>query len=92
MTVPPDGWSVLIPDGLHQKDVCLPLQRHYISANIVQAAHGLGPVDVAVEADFVADFDGVRVVPGVGGVWQDALVEERLDAAVFEQRDLLGVA
>ena len=52
----------------------------------------LGLVEVAGEADFVADLDAGRVVPGVGGVRQHLAPDERLDAALFEKRHLLGVA
>ena len=52
----------------------------------------MGFVEVAGEADFVADLDGVGLVPGVGGVWEDLALQEGLNATGLGQRDLLGVA
>ena len=57
-----------------------------------EGAHWLGFVEVAGEADFVADLDGVGLVPGVGGVREDFALQEGLNAAGLGQRDLLGVA
>ena len=44
------------------------------------------------EADLVACLDGGRDVPCVGGVGEDLASDEGLDAALLEERDLLGVA
>ena len=68
------------------------LQRQDVGADLLQGAHGLGLVEVAGEADLVADLDAVGLVPGVGGVGQHLAPQEGLDAALFQERDLLGVA
>ena len=52
----------------------------------------LGLVEVAGEADLVANLEAVGRIPGVRRVGQDLAAEERLDAALLGQRDLLGVA
>ena len=44
-----------------------------------EGAHWLGFVEVAGEADFVADLDGVGLVPGVGGVREDLALQEGLN-------------
>ena len=49
-------------------------------------------VEVAGEADLVADLHAVGLVPGVGGVGQSLAPQEGVDAAGLLQRDLLGIA
>ena len=49
-------------------------------------------VEVAGEADFVADLRIGLDDPGVGSVWQDFAADEGFDAAFLQQRDLLEVA
>jgi hypothetical protein len=62
-----------------------------VGADGVQGAEGLRLVEVAGEADFVADLGGVFLNPGIGRVGQDFAADESLDAAGFEEGDLLGV-
>lgn len=80
------------PDDLPQQPLGLPLQRQDVGADLLQCAERLGLVEVAGEADLVAGLDAFGVVPGVGGVGQDLAFEEGLDAALFQERDLFGVA
>lgn len=46
---------------------------------------------MAGEADLVADFGGAFLNPGIRGVRQHLAVDEGLDAAFFQEGDLLGV-
>ena len=68
------------------------LERQNVSLNFLQRTHGRGLVEIAVEADFVADLHTVGLVPGVFGVGQDFPLQKGFDAAFFGERDLLGVA
>ena len=52
----------------------------------------MGFVEVPGEADLVTGLDAIRNIPGIGGVGQNLASEEGLDAAIFGERDLLGVA
>ena len=51
----------------------------------------MGLVEIAGEADFVAGLDAGLHVPGVRGVGEHLALEEGLDAAVFQERYLLGI-
>ena len=99
------SWSVIIvtpasvagswtprSHDLAQQALGLPLQGQDVGADVVEGAEGLGLVEVAGEADFVAGLDGGRDVPCVGRVGQHLSAEEGLDAAFFQERHLLGVA
>ena len=77
---------------LRQQSFRLPLQCQYISAYVLQRAEGLWLIEVPGEADLVAYLDAGRDVPCVGRVGQDLAPQEGLDAALFKERHLLGVA
>ena len=47
---------------------------------------------MAVEVDFVTGLDTGGCVPGIFRIGQQLAPQERVDAAVLEQWDLLGVA
>ena len=79
-------------DDLGQQPLGLPLQRQNVGADLLQCAQRLRLVEVAGEADLVADLDALGVVPGIGCVGQHLAAQERLDATFFQQRHLLGVA
>ena len=79
-------------EDLGQQPLRLLLQPQNIRPNLGQRPHRLRRVEVACEADLVADLHTVRLVPDVGRVRQDLAPQERRDAAVFLQRDLLGIA
>ncbi len=79
-------------DDLCQQALGLGLQRQDVRLDLRQRPHWLGLVEVAVEADLVAGLHTLGVVPRVGGVGQDLPAQERLDAALLLERDLLRVA
>ena len=85
------SWSAS-PDDLAQQPLGFLLQRQDIGADLLQCAQRLRLVEVAREADFVASPDAGRVVPGVGCVRQHLAAQEGFDAALFEQRNLLGIS
>ena len=61
------------------------LQGVDIGLDLIQGAHGRGPVEVACEGDFIAHQRLALVDPGIRGIGQHLATEERLDAAVFQQ-------
>ena len=63
-----------------------------VAPNFLQRAQRLRLVEVPREADLVADLGGVFLDPRVGRVGQHLAADEGLDAALFQQRHLLGVA
>ena len=93
-TCPTDEFldSLLSTHDFAQEAVGFALQGQDVGADVVEGAEGLGLVEVAGEADFVAGPEGGRDVPSVGGVGEDLAAEEGFDAAVFKERHLLGVA
>jgi len=75
-----------------QQPVGFLLQRENVAANLRQRTEWFGFVEVAGEADFVADLGGVLLHPSIRRVGQDFAADEGLDAAFFEKRNLLAVA
>jgi len=68
------------------------LQREDVGADLAEGAELGRLVEVAGEADFVADLGVGLDQPGVGRVGQDFAADEGFDAAFLQQRDLLEVA
>ena len=68
------------------------LDGENVGADLFERAQRLRLVEVPREADLVADLGGVFLDPGIGRVGQHLAADEGLDAAVFQQRNLLGVA
>ena len=96
---------LLVPFGLRSSIMRLPpsddlaeqafgflLDGQDVGADLVERAQRLRLVEVAGEADLVADLGGGLVDPGVGRVGQHFAADEGFDAALFQQRHLLGVA
>ena len=75
-----------------QQPFGLLLQFQNVSAELGQRAELRRLVEVAGEADLVADLRIGLDDPGVGSVWQDFAADEGFDAAFLQQRDLLEVA
>ena len=67
------------------------LHRNYISPYLLLEMQGLRLVEVAGEADLVADLDAVRGVPSVGGVGQHLPAKECFNTALLSERYLLRV-
>ena len=67
-------------------------QREDVGADLGEGAELRRLVEVAGEADFVADLGVGLDDPGVGRVGQDFAADEGFDAAFFQQWDLLEVA
>ena len=68
------------------------LQREDIGADLAEGAELGRLVEVAGEADFVADLGVGLDQPGVGRVGQDFAADEGFDAAFLQQGNLLEVA
>jgi len=81
-----------LSDDLLEQPLGLLLHCQNIRADLVQAAKGLRLVEIAREADFVADLHALRHVPGVGCIGQDLALEKRVDSSLFQKGDLLGVS
>ena len=79
-------------EELVEKALCLLLHGEDVGADLVERAQGLWLVEVACEADLVADLGDVGLDPGIVGVGQHFAVNEGLDPARLEERNLLGVA
>src|SRR5207247_1705754 len=77
---------------LREKALCLLLQSDDVRPDLLKSPQRLRLVEKAGEADLVTGLDALRVVPGIGSVGQHLTTDERLDAARFQQRHLLGVA
>ena len=68
------------------------LQREDVGADLAEGAELGRLVEVAGEADFVADLGVGLDEPGVGRVGQDFAADEGFNPAFLQQRDLLEVA
>ena len=77
---------------LGEQALGLLLQREDVGADLGEGAELGRLVEVAGEADFVADLGVGLDDPGVGRVGQDFAADEGFDAAFLQQRDLLEVA
>ena len=75
-----------------QQPLGLLLDGEDVGADLFQRAQRLRLVEVPREADLVADLGGVFLDPRIGRVGQHLAADEGLDAALFQQRHLLGVA
>ena len=74
--------------SLRQQPLRLPLQGQDVGPYLLQRAERLRLVEVAGEADLVADLDTVRDVPGVRGVGQHLAAEESFIRLLFMRLNL----
>ena len=92
MALPRISLILAAPYDLAQQPFGFFLNGQNVGADLFERAQRLRLVEVPREADLVADLGGVFLDPGIGRVGQHLAADEGLDAAVFEQRNLLGVA
>src|SRR5690349_8865115 len=78
-------------DYLLQQPFRFLLQSTDIRTDLVKGAQHRRLVEMAGEADFVADLGGVDIDPGVRGIGANFPVEEGFNSSLFQKRHLFGV-